>query len=121
MAAGDFSEMGTPVILLVLHAVNVPFYALSLDCTIRMVNVLQQKSSIEKGNMKAQLMNKKQHFFKEAKTKPPSLRFTFLTILALNMLWFGAATPVNPNGYRPSATKMDFRDVQHNPKLIEPS
>merc|ERR1712015_178743 len=28
-------------------------------------------------------------------------------------------TPTDPNGYRPSATKTDFRDVQHNPKLID--
>merc|ERR1712074_61384 len=35
------------------------------------------------------------------------------------MLGFGAATPINPNGYRPTATKTDFRDVQHNPKLID--
>jgi hypothetical protein len=39
--------------------------------------------------------------------------------LALNSFCFGAATSVDPNGYRPSATKMDFRNVQHNPKLIE--
>ena len=31
----------------------------------------------------------------------------------------GTATPINPNGYRPAATRTDFRDVQHNPKLID--
>ena len=30
-----------------------------------------------------------------------------------------AANPADPNGYRPSATKTDFRDVQHNPQLLE--
>merc|ERR1712015_125523 len=31
----------------------------------------------------------------------------------------GAATPMNPNGYKPAATRTNFRDVQHNPKLID--
>ena len=43
----------------------------------------------------------------------------FATMIIIYLLGFGAATPVNPNGYRPSATRTDFRDVQHNPKLID--
>ena len=35
------------------------------------------------------------------------------------MIPLSAANPTDPNGYRPSATKTDFRDVQHNPKLID--
>ena len=62
---------------------------------------------------------KKEHVFNKAKTRPPSLRFMFFTMMAIYLLGFGAATPVNPNGYRPTATKQDFRDVQHNPKLID--
>ena len=43
----------------------------------------------------------------------------FFTMMAIYLLGFGAADPVNPNGYRPTATKTDFRDVQHNPKLVD--
>ena len=39
--------------------------------------------------------------------------------MALYMFRVGAATPMKPNGYRPTATKTDFRDVQHNPELID--
>ena len=62
---------------------------------------------------------KKKQFFKESKTRPPALKFMFFILLALYMLGFGAATPVDPNGYRPAATRTNFRDVQHNPKLID--
>ena len=43
----------------------------------------------------------------------------FFILMALYMLGFGAATPVDPNGYRPAATRTNFRDIQHNPKLID--
>ena len=37
-------------------------------------------------------------------------------MLAIYLLGFGAA---DQNGYRPAATKTDFREVQHNPELID--
>ena len=40
---------------------------------------------------------KKEQFFKEHKTRPPSLKFILFTIMALYMLGFGAATPMDPN------------------------
>ena len=53
---------------------------------------------------------KKEHFFKEAKTRPPSFKFILFTLMALYMFRVGAATPMDPSGYRPAATKTDFRD-----------
>ena len=44
---------------------------------------------------------KKKQFFKENKTRPPSLKFMLVILLALYMLGFGAATPVDPNGLDP--------------------
>ena len=51
MAAVDFSEMGTTLILLVSQEVKVSSYALHLDwlfCKIRIVNVVN-KSQYKKG------------------------------------------------------------------------
>merc|ERR1712030_184868 len=59
--------------------------------------------------------NKKEHVFSKTRTRPPSLKFALSTMMAIYLLGFGAA---DPNGYRPSATKTDFREVQHNPELI---
>ena len=42
--------------------------------------------------------NKKEHVFSKARTRPPSLRFMFFTMMAIYLLGFGAADPVNPNG-----------------------
>ena len=54
------------------------------------------------------------------KIRPPSiLKMAIITLLAFTMIPLSAANPIDPNGYRPSATKTDFRDVQHNPKLID--
>ena len=40
-------------------------------------------------------------------------------MLACALIPLSSTNPVDPNGYRPSATKMDFCDVQHNTKLID--
>ena len=54
------------------------------------------------------------------KIGPPNiLKITLMTLLAFTLIPLSAANPIDPNGYRPSATKMDFRDVQHNAKLID--
>ena len=54
------------------------------------------------------------------KIGPPNiLKITLITLLAFTLIPLSAANPTDPNGYRPSATKTDFRDVQHNPKLID--
>ena len=39
--------------------------------------------------------NKKDYFFKETETKPPSLKFIFLIMVASYFCGFGAATPMN--------------------------
>ena len=40
-------------------------------------------------------------------------------ILAFTIFPLGAGSPTNPNGYRPSATRTDFRDVQRDPQLMD--
>ena len=40
-------------------------------------------------------------------------------LLAFSLIPMNAAAPSDPHGYRPSPTKTDFRDVQHNPELAQ--
>ena len=63
---------------------------------------------------------KEENTYKSFKIGPPNiLKITLITLLAFTLIPLSAANPANPNGYRLSATKTDFRDVQHNRKLIE--
>ena len=84
-----------------------------------MENPKSFKNTIYSQRQNGKTRRKKKQFFKENKTRPPSLKFMLVMLLALYMLGFGAATPVDPNSYRPAATRTNFRDVQYNPKLID--
>lgn len=62
----------------------------------------------------------KKSTYSSFKIGPPNiLKITLMTLLAFILIPLIAANPTDPNGYRPSATKTDFLDVQHNPKLID--
>lgn len=73
------------------------------------------KVSEEVSEEKKENKNKK-HVFSRNRTRPPSAKIALFTTIAIYLLGFGAA---DQNGYRPAATKTDFRDVQHNPELVE--
>ena len=50
---------------------------------------------------------------------PDIIKILLGILLACSLIPLSAANPADPNGYRPSATKTDFRDGQHNPQLLE--
>ena len=63
---------------------------------------------------------KKNNIFSNFKVGPPDIiKITLVTLLACALIPLSTANPVDPNGYRPSATRTDFHDAQHNPKLID--
>ena len=70
----------------------------------------------EKKEKKEKKKKRQNHIFNCFKFGSPDIIKILLGILlACSFIPLSAANPTNPNGYRPSATRTDFRDVQHDP------
>ena len=81
------------------------------------VVTITEKENKEKKEKKRK---KENHVFNCFKFGPPNIiKITLGIFLACALIPLSATNSTDPNGYRPSATRTDFRDVQHNPKLID--
>ena len=54
----------------------------------------KNKFKVKEEKEEKEQKNKKEHIFSKARTRPPSLRFMFFTMMAIYLLGFGAADPV---------------------------
>ena len=79
----------------------------------RIIITIVQEEKTEKKEKKKKKQNQIFNCFKFG--SPDIIKILLGILLACSLIPLSAANPADPNGYRPSATKTDFRDVQHDP------